>query len=97
LLAERAKAGIMLPYAGFDYFPTRGDRVFWNGYRYMIINVVLPPDAYWQQTNVWLGLTVECVIPPEGDALPLKDLSQLYPIETGNTPGAQSPTIGAEA
>ena len=59
-----------------DYFPVRGDMVFWNGYRYMIINVVLEPNGYWQQTNVWMGLVCECVIPPEGDARPLLDLSK---------------------
>jgi hypothetical protein len=50
-----------------DYFPMRGDMVYWNGNRYIVVNVSMPPDAYWQQTNVWLGLAVECVIPPEGD------------------------------
>ena len=55
--------------------------VFWNGYRYAIINVVLPPEAYWQQTNVWLGMYVECAIVPEGDAKPLVDLSYVHPVE----------------
>lgn len=64
-----------------DYFPVRGDMVFWNGYRYMIIKVVLDPQGYWQQTNVWLGLVVECVIPPDGDARPLIDLSVAVPAE----------------
>jgi hypothetical protein len=58
-----------------DYFPLRGDYVFFVGYRYIIINVVLPPEAYWQQTQVWLGLVVECVIPPSGDARPLTNPS----------------------
>lgn len=58
-----------------NYFPVRGDMVFWNGYRYMVINVVLEPNGYWQQTNIWLGLVCECVIPPDGDARPLLDLS----------------------
>lgn len=64
-----------------DYFPVRGDMVFWNGYRYMIIKVVLDPLGYWQQTNVWLGLVCECVIPPDGDARPLLDLSNPVPDE----------------
>ena len=65
----------------FDYFPVRGDMVFFNGYRYMIVNVNLAPEGYWQQTNVWLGLACECQIPPEGDARPLVDLSQASPGE----------------
>jgi hypothetical protein len=68
-----------------NYFPERGDMVFWNGYRYMIIKVVLEPQGYWQQTNVWLGLVVECVIPPEGDARPLVDLSSPPLAETAQT------------
>jgi hypothetical protein len=58
-----------------DYFPMRGDLVYWNGYRYMIANVVIPPEAYWHQTNVWMGLVTECIIPPEGDARPIVDPS----------------------
>jgi hypothetical protein len=60
----------------FDYFPVRGDMVFFNGYRYMIVNVVLEPQAYWHQTNVWTGLVVECQIPPEGDARPVPNLAE---------------------
>lgn len=71
-----------------DYFPVRGDMVFWNGYRYMIVNVVLEPNGYWQQTNVWLGLVVECVIPAEGDARPLLDLSQAAPAEIALPPAS---------
>lgn len=69
----------------FDYFPVRGDMVFWNGYRYMIVNVVLEPTAYWQQTNVWMGLVCECVIPAEGDARPLVNLSVPAPSEIGQS------------
>jgi hypothetical protein len=47
----------------FDYFPTRGDMIYYNGYRQMIVNVVLKPEAFWQQTNVWLGMVVEAIIP----------------------------------
>lgn len=54
-----------------NYFPSKGDLVFWNGYRYTIINALPPPEAYWQQTGVWLGLLVECAIMAEGDAKPL--------------------------
>ena len=68
-----------------DYFPTRGDLIYWTGYRYLIINVVVPPDAYWQQTGVWLGLACECAIAPEGDASPLRDLSQAAPAELAST------------
>ncbi len=64
-----------------DYFPERGDMVFWNGYRYAITDVVLPPEAYWQQTNVWLGLYVQCAIVPEGDAKPFADQSKVHPPE----------------
>ena len=64
-----------------DYFPLRGDLVFWRGYRYEIMNVVVPPEAYWHQTGVWLGLMVECVVPPEGDATPLLGLDTLSPSE----------------
>lgn len=62
--------------AQLDYFPNRGDQVFWNGYRYLILKVVIPPESYWQQTNVWLGLTVECAVPPEGDNRPLVELGK---------------------
>ena len=44
-----------------NYFPTRGDGVYWNGYRYIILNVVLDPESYWQQTSAWTGLRVECI------------------------------------
>jgi len=65
----------------FDWFPMRGDMVFFNGYRYMIINTVLPPEAYWAQTNFWIGIYVECVIAPEGDARPQPDQSKRGPNE----------------
>ena len=78
-------ANSILADESIDYFPERGDMVFWNGYRYAIINVVLPPDAYWQQTNVWLGLYVECAIVPEGDAKPLVDISRVHPVEMSPT------------
>jgi hypothetical protein len=65
----------------YDYFPERGDMVFWNGYRYMINNVVLPPEAYWHQTNVWLGLYCECVVVPDGDVRPLPNMGEVAPAE----------------
>lgn len=56
-----------------NWFPVRGDIMYFNGYRNMIINVVLEPTSYWQQTNVWLGLVLETCIPADGDARPLID------------------------
>jgi hypothetical protein len=55
----------------YEYFPMRGDIMYFNGYRNMIINVVLEPESYWHQTNVWLGLVCETIIPADGDARPL--------------------------
>lgn len=66
----------------FNYFPFRGDMVFWNGYRYMIVDVNIDPKGYWQQTGVWLGLVVTCIIPAQGDAKPLADVSVAAPAET---------------
>ena len=74
-----------------DYFPMRGDQVFWVGYRYMIINVTIPPESYWQQTGVWLGLTAECIIVPEGDARPVLDVSVPAPAEVSPTPSTARP------
>lgn len=54
----------------FDYFPVRGDYVLWNGYTYMITFVEIPGEAYWHQTNIWLGLKVKCMIPAAGDGMP---------------------------
>lgn len=68
-----------------DYFPTRGDMVYFNGYRYMIVNVELEPTAYWQQTNVWMGLVCVCIIPPEGDARPIPNLGEPAPAEIRQT------------
>lgn len=68
-----------------DYFPNRGDMVFYNGYRQMIVNVILAPEAYWQQTNVWLGMIVEAIIPAEGDARPLLDPSKAVTSEVLQT------------
>jgi hypothetical protein len=64
-----------------DYFPVRGDMVYYDGYRHMIINTVLEPNAFWQQTNVWLGMVCETIIPAEGDARPLVNLGAAAPAE----------------
>jgi len=68
-----------------DWFPQRGDMMFYNGYRHMIVNVVLDPSAFWQQTNVWMGLVCETVIPAEGDARPLLDVGNAAPREIMQT------------
>lgn len=64
-----------------DYFPMMGDGVYWSGYRYMIVHVEVPPDAYWGQTNQWMGLQVECVIPPVEDFFRGASQGQLDPVE----------------
>ena len=68
-----------------DYFPERGDQVYWNGYRYTIREVVLDPTSYWQQTGVWLGLVCECIITPVGDARPIVDAGKVSLREVGDT------------
>lgn len=57
--------------AEVDWFPMRGDFVYWNGYRNMIVEVELRPENFWQQTNVWLCLVCKTIIPAEGDARPV--------------------------
>lgn len=64
-----------------DYFPIRGDQVYWNGYRYDITEVVLEPDSYWQQTNVFMGIYVEAVASPTGDARPPENPATRLPAE----------------
>jgi len=68
-----------------DYFPVRGDMLVYEGYRYIILNVVLRPESYWQQTNVWLGMVCECSLPPDGDARPVLDNQNTVPAEMANT------------
>lgn len=68
-----------------DWFPLNGDMVQWNGYRYAIVDVVLDPSGFWQQTNVWMGLYVTAIIPPDGDARPGLSSSRL-PSEAMPTP-----------
>lgn len=71
----------------FNYFPTRGDFVYRNGYRYTILNTVIDPTAYWGQTGVWLGLTLECVIAPFGDTLPNQDPKVAAPADISPNAG----------
>lgn len=68
-----------------DWWPERGDFMFFNGYRHMIVNVVLEPSAFWQQTNVWLGLQCETVIPADGDARPVTNPAVPVPRELAQT------------
>lgn len=68
-----------------NYFPQRGDLVYFNGYRYMVDKVVLEPNAYFGQSGVWTGLSCECIIPPEGDAKPLLDPGSAAPAELGTS------------
>lgn len=69
-----------------DYFPQRGDLIFYTGYRLMIINSAPDPKAYWAQTNVWLGISCEACIVPDGDARPIPDLSKAAPAEEPGVP-----------
>jgi len=69
-----------------DYFPLRGDMVYYIGYRLMITNVVLDPGAYWGQTNVWMGLICEATIAPDGDAKPIPNLNIASPSEQPTAP-----------
>jgi hypothetical protein len=78
-----------------DYFPQVGDVVIWNGHRLTTINVHARPDAYWQQTNVWLGLVVECIIAPEGDARPVLQVNHTAPAEQAPDFVAQQEVVWA--
>lgn len=69
----------------YDYFPMRGDLIYYNGYRNMIVNVVLEPESYWLQTNIWLGLVCETIIPADGDARPVTNMGELAPRENIQT------------
>lgn len=69
----------------YDYFPNRGDLVSWNGYRYIILNASIDPTAYWQQTNVWLGMMVECVVAIQGDSRPVINSGEAVPAELYDT------------
>lgn len=52
-----------------NWWPLRGDQVDWNGYRYMLLEVVLPPECYIAQTGAWTGIVVDCIVPADGDAV----------------------------
>lgn len=64
-----------------DWFPQRGDFIFYDGYRHLITKVVIEPEAFWQQTNVWLGLVCETTLPPDGDARPVANVALPVPSE----------------
>lgn len=64
-----------------NWFPLRGDYIYYDGYRNLITKVVIDGKLYWQQTNVWMGLVCETVIPPEGDARPAVNIGQTVPSE----------------
>lgn len=52
-----------------DWWPLQGDQAQWNGYRYTILEVVMPPECYLGQTGVWTGLAIDCIVPADGDAV----------------------------
>ena len=64
-----------------DYFPLHGDIVYFNGYRYSIVDITVDPAGYWQQTNLWTGLYVTAIIPPDGDARPVSNPGTCVPAE----------------
>jgi len=68
-----------------NWFPLRGDYVYYDGYRNLVIKVIIEPNGYWQQTNVWLGLLVETVIAPEGDARPIPNIGDAAPSEESSS------------
>jgi hypothetical protein len=75
----------------FDYFPSRGDQIFWGGYRWMMLEVAIEPQAYWAQTSIWTNLYVNLVISPMGDWRPTKDQEKLSPAEKSTTKQARVP------
>lgn len=66
----------------FDYFPRKGDLVVYAGYRNIVLEVEIPLESYWQQTNVWMGLICHTEIAIEGDAKPLVDVAKIAGLET---------------
>lgn len=84
--AKQEEMATGLPPIRLDYFPQRGDQIYYIGYRLMITKVVPEQEGAWGQTNVYLGFLVECCIAPEGDARPLIDLSTSAPAEKPGTP-----------
>ena len=75
-----------------DYFPSRGDIVYWSGYRWCMTEVNLDPAGYWQQTNVWLGLSVTCYIDVEGDERPSINPGIVSPAEVSKSLQPATPT-----
>lgn len=78
LIPKRTNQVIMafLHLQKLDYFPQKGDFIIYSGYRNIIIEVEVPPEAYWQQTNCWMGLTCHTEIAIEGDAKPVVNPGQ---------------------
>jgi len=74
-----------------DYFPTLGDLVSWGGYRWEVVSAIPPPEAYWGQTNVWLGLLIEVSLAADGDARPVQDYTEPAPSEIRPSSDAASP------
>lgn len=64
-----------------DYLPVRGDQVYWNGYRHQIVLVTVPPESYWGQTGVWLGLVCECELLAAQTSADVSDLATAKPAE----------------
>ena len=75
----------------FDYYPSRGDLIYWNGYRLGVTSVDIPPESFWHQTNVWLGLTCLCAVVPDGDSKPTVNPAVAAPAEI--SPSAQVSTF----
>ena len=69
-----------------DYFPEHGDRVFWQGRRYHVVEIDIPGEAYWGQTNQWMGILITAIVAKEGDSLPAGlDPSTRAPAEVGES------------
>jgi hypothetical protein len=73
----------------FDWWPLQGDLLYWVGYRYLVLDVNVPPECYWGQTGVWTGITVECIVPADGDAIPAFPEDKAQPAETKRNALAQ--------
>jgi len=67
-----------------NYWPLKGDFIIYGGYRNIVVEVEVPLEAYWQQTNVWMGLVCHCEIAVEGDARPLVDVSKVAATEVSS-------------
>ena len=72
-----------------DYFPSRGDIIYYGGYRWAMTDIDMDPAGFWQQTNVWLGLAVVAVIDYEGDARPLANPGEAAPAELSQSAPVQ--------